>query len=190
MADCAVFFASGSAEVPAEHAPLFERIAQRLREDDGGRVIVTAQADGLALAFHRAVAVRAALDARLDAGLRQATTIELRTQIDGQTALVTLDQDIGVGNLLFDTDSAAIRPQYRPLLEAIAERIERGPEVIVSIAGHADARGTEEHNLRLSRHRADAVAAALAARLSPAARTRLRVETGPPTPTAARGKGR
>lgn len=185
-----VFFASGSAEVPAEHAPLFERIAQRLREDDGGRVIVTAQADGLVLAFHRAVAVRAALDARLDAGLRQATTIELRTQVDGQTALVTLDQDIGVGNLLFDTDSAAIRPQYRPLLEAIAERIERGPEVIVSITGHADARGTEEHNLRLSRHRADAVAAALAARLSPAARTRLRVETGPPTPTAARGKGR
>ncbi|MGX5732527.1 Ig-like domain-containing protein [Pseudoxanthomonas beigongshangi] len=185
-----VFFATGSAEVPAEHAPLFERIAQRLREGEGGRVIITAQADGLVLAFHRAAAVRAALDTRLDAGLRQATAIELRTQVDGQTALVTLDQDIGLGNLLFDTDSAAIRPQYQPLLDAIADRIERGPEVIVSIAGHADARGTEEHNLRLSRHRADAVAAALAARLSPTARTRLRVETGPPTPTAARGKGR
>ncbi|MGS1076882.1 Ig-like domain-containing protein [Pseudoxanthomonas beigongshangi] len=185
-----VFFATGSADVPAEHAPLFERIAERLREGDGGRVIITAQADELVLAFHRAAAVRAALDARLAPGLRQATAIELRTQVDGRTALVTLDQDIGLGNLLFDTDSATIRPQYQPLLEAIAERIESGPDVTVSIAGHADARGSEEHNLRLSRQRADAVGAALAARLSPTARTRLRVETGPPTPTAARGKGR
>lgn len=185
-----VFFATGSAEIPDGHAPLFERIAGRLREGEGGRVIITAEADELALAFHRATAVRAALDARLTPELRQATAIELRTQVDGQTALVTLDQDIGLGNLLFDTDSADLRPQYRPLLDAIAQRIEQGPDVIVSIAGHADARGTDEHNLRLSRHRADAVAAALADRLSPRARTRLRVETGPHTPTAARGEGR
>ena len=185
-----VFFADGSADVPAAHAALFERIAGRLRDSGGGRVIVTAQADDLVLAFQRATAVRAALDARLDAESRRATAIELRTRVDGQAALVTLDQDIGLGHPLFDTGSAAIRPQYRPLLDAIADRIERGPEAIVSIAGHADARGTEAHDLRLGRHRADAVAAALSARLSPTARTRLRVETGPPTPTAARGEGR
>lgn len=185
-----VFFASGSAEVPAEHAPLFERIAGRLREGRGGRVVITAQADGLVLAFHRAAAVRAALDARLAPELREATAIELRTQVDGRTALVTLDRDIGLGNLLFDTDSVGIRPQYQPLLRAIAQRIESGPDVIVSIAGHADARGTQEHNLRLSRDRAEAVAGALAALLSPTARSRLRVEAGPPTPTAARGEGR
>jgi outer membrane protein OmpA-like peptidoglycan-associated protein len=70
----------------------------------------------------------------------------------------------------FATDSAAIAPAERPKLEAslnlIADALKRaenaGP-VKLYIAGHTDTVGTPEHNLKLSRARAAAIAGWFAA---------------------------
>lgn len=174
-----LMFAGNSAQLPDTHAVLLDDIGQRLRQAGGGSVSITANAGDFVLAFQRADAVRAALDARLDAPLRAATRIELLTQVDAVTALVTFDKDIALGNLLFDTNSAQIRQQYDGLLDALAQRIEQGPDTVVAIVGHADARGPDEVNERLSRRRADAVAQALSLRLSPQRRVQLHVVPRP-----------
>ncbi|MGG6461591.1 OmpA family protein [Solilutibacter silvestris] len=174
-----VFFNGYSAVVPAEHLPVLDRIVGRLREAGGGSVAITANADNMVLAFQRAEAVRKGMDDRLSPELRKATRIELRAQVDGGQTLVTLGQDIDLGVLLFDDDKATIRPQYLPLLAAIAKRIDALPDVVVAISGYADMRGTDEHNMRLSQRRADAVANEIAAHLTGSAKQCLRVEPRP-----------
>ncbi len=60
--------------------------------------------------------------------------------------------------ILFDTDSPRVRHVSWPLVQRIAKFIERTPDIAeVSIQGHADATGTEAHNLILSRERAESV---------------------------------
>jgi outer membrane protein OmpA-like peptidoglycan-associated protein len=58
----------------------------------------------------------------------------------------------------FDLDSPRVRSVSWPLVKKVAEFIAANPSVLeIDIAGHADERGTEEHNLVLSRDRALAV---------------------------------
>ena len=62
----------------------------------------------------------------------------------------------------FDTESAALDATARRKLDEIAAILARNPDVEVEIAGHADARGPGEYNMRLSVRRAEAVRAYLA----------------------------
>jgi outer membrane protein OmpA-like peptidoglycan-associated protein len=65
----------------------------------------------------------------------------------------------------FDTDRTVIRPEAERVLDLIAENLRRdAPDVALFIAGHADARGSDEYNYLLSVARADAVARALFSR--------------------------
>ncbi|EHR71433.1 outer membrane protein/peptidoglycan-associated (lipo)protein [Burkholderiales bacterium JOSHI_001] len=58
----------------------------------------------------------------------------------------------------FEFDSAAIRPEAREQLDALAQGIKLlPPQRRVLIEGHTDAVGTEEYNLQLSQRRAQAV---------------------------------
>jgi outer membrane protein OmpA-like peptidoglycan-associated protein len=58
----------------------------------------------------------------------------------------------------FDTDSPRIRHASWPICKKVADFIVANPDVLeVDIEGHADESGTSEHNLVLSRNRADAV---------------------------------
>jgi outer membrane protein OmpA-like peptidoglycan-associated protein len=86
----------------------------------------------------------------------------------------------------FDLDSPRVRHASWALVQRLAKFIVANPAIQeVTIEGHADATGTEEHNLRLSRERAEAVKRLLvrygvpAERLKPEAfgRSRLRVQT-------------
>lgn len=61
-------------------------------------------------------------------------------------------------DFVFDTDAASIAPRAEPQLRKLAAIIRRTPKAIVIIEGHADSRGDEEHNKRLSLRRAQAVA--------------------------------
>lgn len=65
----------------------------------------------------------------------------------------------------FDFDSAVIRPESKALLDEIAGflKAQKGLE-LVEITGHADRRGDEAYNVKLSEQRARAVADALIAR--------------------------
>ena len=60
--------------------------------------------------------------------------------------------------VLFDVDSPRVRHASFGILRKAADFIKKTPDILeVSIEGHADATGTEEHNRVLSRARADSV---------------------------------
>jgi OOP family OmpA-OmpF porin len=60
--------------------------------------------------------------------------------------------------ILFDTDQAHVHHASWPILQKLAQFITTHPDIEeVDITGHADERGTEEHNLALSKSRAVAV---------------------------------
>lgn len=80
-----------------------------------------------------------------------------------------------VYGIYFDFDSATIRPESTPVLEEIARVMRGHPDWSLSVEGHTDNVGTNQHNLELSRRRAAAVTDTLVtghgvdrARLSPA----------------------
>lgn len=74
----------------------------------------------------------------------------------GNEIVVTMPQDI-----LFETDSAALRSDLRADLATIAGSLQRYPDTIVQVVGHTDSTGTAGYNQRLSERRADAVAGVL-----------------------------
>lgn len=65
----------------------------------------------------------------------------------------------------FKTNSAEILPESNPILDKVAAALIGHPElVLVEVAGHADERGSEQLNLRLTQARVDSVTVALIAR--------------------------
>ena len=59
--------------------------------------------------------------------------------------------------LLFDYDSATIRDEYRPVLEAHAKFMTANKDAKAILQGHADERGSREYNLALGQRRAESV---------------------------------
>ncbi len=80
---------------------------------------------------------------------------------------------IALYGIYFDTDKATIKPESAPTLAEMAKLLNGQPKLSVFIVGHTDSQGAFEHNMTLSRQRAEAVAAALAGSYH-IARTRLR----------------
>jgi len=76
----------------------------------------------------------------------------------GEGIEVTFDSGI-----LFDVDSAALHAGAMANLTKLAAILKKYDETVILIEGHTDATGSEEHNLELSRRRAQAVADYLAA---------------------------
>lgn len=60
-------------------------------------------------------------------------------------------------DILFDTDSAALRPASRTTLQQVARNVAQYPDEVVDVEGHTDSTGTAEHNRALSQRRADSV---------------------------------
>ncbi|MGE0063400.1 MAG: OmpA family protein [Xanthobacteraceae bacterium] len=69
---------------------------------------------------------------------------------------------IALYGIYFDTDKAIIKPESKPTLDEMAKLLNGEPGMRVFIVGHTDSQGSYEHNMSLSKARADAVAAALA----------------------------
>lgn len=63
--------------------------------------------------------------------------------------------------LYFDYDSAVIRPEFQPVIDAHARWLAARPDRRLVIAGHTDERGGREYNLALGQQRAEAVRRAL-----------------------------
>lgn len=68
-----------------------------------------------------------------------------------------------VYGILFDIDSAVIRPESKPVLEEVLGVLKDEPGWKVTIEGHTDSSGDGSHNLTLSQQRADSVKAYLVA---------------------------
>lgn len=74
-------------------------------------------------------------------------------QNTGSELVVTMPQDI-----LFATDSAAVRPDLQRDLRAMADNLQNYSDSRVEVIGHTDSTGPADYNLRLSQRRADSVA--------------------------------
>jgi outer membrane protein OmpA-like peptidoglycan-associated protein len=68
---------------------------------------------------------------------------------------------IALYGIYFDTDKATLKPESKPTLEEIAKLLRGQARLSVFIVGHTDSQGTFDHNMDLSRRRAEAVAAEL-----------------------------
>ena len=71
----------------------------------------------------------------------------------GDRLIVTLPQDI-----LFATDSFAVRPDLQNDLRAVAGNLQSYPDSVVQIVGHTDSDGDAGYNQGLSERRANSVA--------------------------------
>jgi OOP family OmpA-OmpF porin len=64
--------------------------------------------------------------------------------------------------IYFETDKTEIKPVSFPLLDAIASTIKGNPQIqLIEIQGHADERGSDDHNMELTDGRAHSVMRAL-----------------------------
>jgi outer membrane protein OmpA-like peptidoglycan-associated protein len=70
---------------------------------------------------------------------------------------------IALYGIYFDTDRAELKPESRPTLDEIASLLQGQPDMKVIIVGHTDSQGGYDYNMDLSKRRAAAVAAELAA---------------------------
>lgn len=174
-----VFFAAGSAEVRPKYLPVIEKMAAKVREHRVREVVIDANGGTETLAFERATAVREALLGMLgDDASAKRLVVSARGNVDKPDSLVVSVAEGGalLGAVLFDTDKSSIRPEFEPLLDEVAAALERKRGGAIAIVGHADVRGSHEYNTALGMRRAKAVYEALARRLSPQVRAKVRVE--------------
>lgn len=77
-------------------------------------------------------------------------------QNTGNELIVTMPQDI-----LFATDSAALRPDLTGDIRALGRNLQQYPNTTVQVIGHTDSDGSAAYNQDLSERRARSVAAVL-----------------------------
>lgn len=85
--------------------------------------------------------------------------LEFDGEVTGQGTVLTLEEPI-----LFDFDSATLRPGSRQALDDVAEVVAFYEDAPVQVVGHTDNQGNRDYNLGLSQQRADAVVDGLARR--------------------------
>lgn len=77
-----------------------------------------------------------------------------------------------IHGISFDFDSAAIRPESAPVLDALFDGLRNDKSQTITVEGHTSSEGTEVYNQRLSENRARAVVGDLVRRGLPAGRLR------------------
>jgi outer membrane protein OmpA-like peptidoglycan-associated protein len=100
-------------------------------------------------------AIGSSLD-RQAADLRAQTSGNIGVVNAGDRLVVTMPQD-----LLFATDSAALRPDLQADLRAVASNLQQYPQSRIEVVGHTDNTGDAGYNRSLSQQRAGAVAGVL-----------------------------
>jgi outer membrane protein OmpA-like peptidoglycan-associated protein len=81
---------------------------------------------------------------------------------DKGSVIIQENNIIILDKIKFKTDSAEILPESDKILDAVATTINHHPEfVLMEVAGHADERGDDFYNLRLTQNRVNSVMAAL-----------------------------
>jgi uncharacterized repeat protein (TIGR01451 family) len=186
-----VLFEPGSAVVRETYLPMIGKMAEQVRVHGAGEVVIAADGDSQALAYDRAKAVQAALLAVLTPEQARGLQVSLRTDLaDPSSTLLALGESPLLGTVLFDTDKADLKPEYLPLIGKIAADISKLDGGVVGIVGHADRRGPDAYNTALGLRRAKTVFDAIAEKLEPGVRSRLRVEISdsPTAPVGIRGE--
>jgi OOP family OmpA-OmpF porin len=66
-------------------------------------------------------------------------------------------EEIKLPGVVFETNSAELKPESLPVLEGAIATLKRYPEIGIEVAGHTDSRGSDAFNLDLSARRAETV---------------------------------
>jgi len=77
--------------------------------------------------------------------------------------------DVVLRGVNFETNSATLTPQSKPVLDEVAKGLKEHPRLKVEIQGHTDSTGASAYNLGLSQRRADSVREYLESQGIPAA---------------------
>ena len=104
-----------------------------------------------------------------------ASSLENSIKADGKAA---------VYGIYFDTDKSVLKPESEPSLSEIAKLLNANPALKVYIVGHTDNIGSFDHNLKLSKDRADAVVKELINKYSISSNRLQPVGVGPAAPVA------
>ncbi|MCQ9389230.1 OmpA family protein [Brevibacterium sp. 50QC2O2] len=87
-------------------------------------------------------------------------------------------------DVLFDTDKATLRPDAKATVADVAKRLADKGTGTVQVTGYTDDRGSDSHNLKLSKDRADSVVKALRAQVHKAGLTFETAGSGEKHPVA------
>jgi outer membrane protein OmpA-like peptidoglycan-associated protein len=91
-----------------------------------------------------------------------------------QAAQTTRGLVLTLGDVLFDTGRAELKPGAERAIGKLASFLTENPERRVEVEGFTDSQGTDDYNMQLSQRRADAVATAIIQRGIVAQRVRAR----------------
>ncbi len=99
---------------------------------------------------------------------------ELRRQMEGTGVEVQREGDTirlqAPENITFDTNRADVRPQFRSVLDQVANSLSQYPDTLLRVEGHTDSVGSAAYNQTLSENRALSVRSYLVQRGVPANR--------------------
>jgi outer membrane protein OmpA-like peptidoglycan-associated protein len=140
-----------------------DRIEAERQRADVDRVRAEAERARLDAESARAAAEAQAQQARNLAEQSERDKAQLREQLRVQlnTILETRETARGlvvnVSDVLFDFDSANLKPGAREKVTRIAGILRPHPDLKIQVEGHTDSVGSDQYNLRLSERRADSV---------------------------------
>jgi len=161
------YLANRNAEIAAEQVgERRAKVAVDQAQADRDRVLLQARTAEAERAKAEADRARAQADAaRAEALSATADAEQLRNEL---TALQAKPTERGMvltlGDVLFDTARADLKPGALPTIERLADFMREHEGYQLMIEGHTDSRGDDAYNLQLSERRADAVRAALLSR--------------------------
>ena len=96
--------------------------------------------------------------ARAEAELASQAAAELRRQLAAvQSRQTERGMVLTLGDIVFETGEAQLRPEVVQNLDRVLQFINRYPDEQIMVEGHTDSVGSAASNLQLSQHRADAV---------------------------------
>jgi outer membrane protein OmpA-like peptidoglycan-associated protein len=132
--------------------------ARTLEAERAAEAARTAQASAEARAAEADEARRSAEQARTELENVQREFADLQARRTERGMVLTL------GDVLFDSGAATLKPGADLVVERLARFLNENPEVRIIVEGHTDSQGSDAYNEALSERRANAVAQALAVR--------------------------
>jgi outer membrane protein OmpA-like peptidoglycan-associated protein len=148
-----------------------QRVILQAREQEAATARSQAEAAKQRAQTERQAAESAQQQAQIAAENAQRQAAELAAQLrDLQAKQTDRGLVLTLGDVLFDSGKATLKPGAASTIDRLAAFLEKAPERSVAIEGHTDSIGTEGYNRQLSEDRANAVKAALVAKGIPAER--------------------
>jgi OOP family OmpA-OmpF porin len=146
---------NGFAKAIIDTLPVMARLGTGTLKIIGG----TATVSGDALYPKAGPEIRSALASALGSGftLQGDIAIAPSLSLDPAACQPSFNHLLDVGRINFATDSAVLPPDATPLLDRLVSVSQSCPAAVIRVNGYTDATGTEEHNLVLSRQRAQSV---------------------------------